>query len=43
MTAGPLSMDTEGCRVYKSGKELDLTGREFLLLAFFMENPDRKS
>lgn len=43
LTAGPLSMDTEGCRVYKSGKELDLTGCEFLLLAFFMENPDRKS
>ncbi len=36
---GPLSLDKGSCRAYKAGEELSLTGREFLLLSYFMENP----
>lgn len=33
-----LSLDKDSSRIYKDGKEISLTGREFLLLAYFMEN-----
>ena len=34
-------MVRESCRVYKEGQEIQLTGREYLLLAYFMENADK--
>ncbi|AVP64807.1 DNA-binding response regulator [Clostridium botulinum] len=36
-----LSLDKESCRIYKSGKEISLTGREFLLLSYLMENANK--
>ncbi|MPM42014.1 Sensory transduction protein regX3 [bioreactor metagenome] len=41
MSVGPLSLDRERCRAYKSGQEISLTGREFLLLSYLMENADK--
>ncbi|PKM50612.1 MAG: DNA-binding response regulator [Firmicutes bacterium HGW-Firmicutes-7] len=41
LTTETLTMDKESCRVYKAGQEINLTGREFLLLSYFMENPDK--
>ena len=41
LTAGPLSLDKESGRVYKDGREIALTGREFLLLSYLMENTDK--
>ncbi|WP_373265204.1 response regulator transcription factor [Hungatella hathewayi] len=41
LTAGPLSLDKESGRVYKDGCEIALTGREFLLLSYLMENTDK--
>lgn len=41
LKAGPLLLDRESCRVYKEGREIELTGREFLLLIYFMENADK--
>lgn len=41
LSAGPLTIDRESGRAYKSDAELPLTGREFLLLAYFMENTDK--
>lgn len=41
LQAGPLSVHRESGRAYKSGEELNLTAREFLLLAFFAENAGR--
>ena len=41
LTAGRLTIDREGCRVFKDGKELELTGREFLLLSYMAENAGR--
>ena len=41
LRVGPLSLDRESCRAYKSGQELSLTGREFLLLSYLMENADK--
>ena len=41
LCAGPLSVDTEGGRAYKDGQEIALTGREFLLLSYLIENADR--
>lgn len=41
LTAGPLSIDRESCRVYKEEREIELTGREYLLLTYLMENPDK--
>lgn len=41
LSVGPLSLDRESCRVYKSGQEISLTGREFLLLSYLMENADK--
>lgn len=41
LTMGSLSLDKDSCRVYKSGQEINLTGREFLLLSYLMENNDK--
>lgn len=41
LSAGPLSINKESCRAYKDGKEISLTGREFLLLSYLMENADK--
>ncbi len=41
LVAGPLTLDKESCRLYKNGKEIGLTGREFLLLSYLMENADK--
>lgn len=41
LTVGPLSIDRECCRAYKGGREIGLTGREFLLLTYLMENADK--
>lgn len=38
---GDLKIDTDGCSVYKSGKELELTAREFGLLRYLAENPNK--
>ena len=41
LSAGPLSINKESCRAYKDGKEISLTGREFLLLSYLVENADK--
>ena len=41
LQAGPLMLDKETGRVYKDNQEIELTGREFLLLSYLMENADR--
>ena len=41
LAAGPLLLDKDSSRVYKSGREIGLTGREFLLLAYLMEHADK--
>lgn len=41
LTVGPLLLDKESCRAYKDGREIGLTGREYLLLAYLMENADK--
>ena len=41
LNAGALTLNKESCRVYKSGQEINLTGREFLLLSYLMENTDK--
>ncbi|MCB6608872.1 response regulator transcription factor [[Clostridium] symbiosum] len=41
LTAGPLTLDRESGRAFKDGRELGLTGREFLLLSYLMENADK--
>ncbi|WNX85544.1 response regulator transcription factor [Agathobaculum sp. NTUH-O15-33] len=38
LTVGSLSLDRDGGRAFKAGQELALTGREFLLLSYLMEN-----
>ncbi len=38
---GDLEIDTGGCRVYKNGTELELTAREFGLLCYLAENPNK--
>ena len=38
---GTLSLDKDSSRIYKDGKEISLTGREFLLLSYFMENANK--
>ena len=38
LTVGGLALDRESSRIYKNEKEIDLTGREFLLLSYLMEN-----
>ncbi len=41
LTVGGLALDRESSRIYKNEKEIDLTGREFLLLSYLMENADK--
>ena len=41
LTVGPLLIDRESCRAYKEGREIGLTGREYLLLSYLMENADK--
>lgn len=41
LCAGPLTIGKDGSRAYKSGKEICLTGREFLLLSYLVENADK--
>lgn len=38
---GNLQIDAEGCRIYKNGKELELTAKEFKLLCYLAENPNK--
>ena len=40
-TAGGLSVDMESNHAYNPGKELNLTGREFLLLSFLVQNKNK--
>lgn len=39
--AGDIRIDTEAGRVYKADREVALTGREYGLLLYLMENPDK--
>jgi len=41
LAVGPLRVDTERARVALRGSEVDLTRREYELLAFFAEHPGR--
>lgn len=41
MEVGALTIDPEGCRVAKNGKEIELTAREFELLEHLAENKGR--
>ena len=41
LAVGSLTLDKESCRIYKRGQEIELTGREFLLLSYLMENADK--
>ena len=41
LKAGSLTLDPESGRAYKNGEEISLTGREFLLLSYLMENTDK--
>lgn len=41
LTVGPLSLNRESCQIYKLGQEISLTGREFLLLSYLMENANK--
>lgn len=41
LTVGSLTLDKESSRIYKQGQEIELTGREFLLLSYLMENADK--
>lgn len=41
LKVGPLMLDKETGRVYKDNQEIELTGREFLLLSYLMENADK--
>jgi DNA-binding response OmpR family regulator len=41
ITMGNLTLDTDACSVKKNGVDIELNAKEYLLLKFFMENPDR--
>lgn len=38
---GDLLIDPDGCHVYKNGSEIELTAREFELLCYLAENPNK--
>lgn len=38
---GSLCLDKNGCCVYKDGELIDLNAKEYLLLKYLMENPER--
>ena len=41
LTVGALTIDPEGCRVMKDGKEIELTAREFEILQYMTQNIGR--
>lgn len=41
LNIGSFSLDRAGSRIYKAGQEISLTGREFLLLSYLIENADK--
>jgi DNA-binding response OmpR family regulator len=41
LTYGNLSIDKETCCVYKNGKPIDLNAKEYKLLLYFIEHPER--
>lgn len=41
IVVGDLLLDKESSHIYKNGKEVSLTGREFLLLSYFMKNANK--
>ena len=41
ISIGDLEIDTDGCRVMKNGREIELTAREFGLLQYLAENRGR--
>ena len=41
LTVGTLTLDKESSRIYKAGQEIELTGREFFLLSYLMENANK--
>ena len=41
LTIGELTLDTDACSVYKNDEQIELNAKEFLLLKYFMENPER--
>ena len=41
ITYGKLSIDTEKCCVFKDGEAIELGAKEFKLLLYFMQNPER--
>jgi DNA-binding response OmpR family regulator len=41
ITSGKITIDIEGCRIYKAGVEIDLTGREFQLLCYMAQNGNK--
>lgn len=41
LEVGPLTLNRDSCRISKYNKEIDLTGREYLLLSYLMENADK--
>ena len=41
LTVGTLSIDPEGCRVTKDGREIELTAREFEILQYMAQNIGR--
>jgi len=41
VTYGNLSMDREKCCAYKDGKPIELGAKEYKLLLYFVENPER--
>lgn len=38
---GSLVIDQDGCRAVKDGREIELTAREFEILLYFAQNPER--
>ncbi|HHX38076.1 MAG TPA: response regulator transcription factor, partial [Clostridiaceae bacterium] len=41
VTYGKLTIDKEKCSVFKDGKPIELGAKEYKLLLYFMENPER--
>lgn len=41
LKVGALTIDREGCRLLKDGKEIELTAREFELIQYMMQNKGR--
>ncbi len=38
---GELTLDTDACCLFKNGVAIDLNAKEYLLIKFFMENPEK--